>query len=126
MVPSLRKVFRNFVAVLNVLPLSDKNLRGSPSLAANLFKHHENVSVDKLQARSMWMAQVTRQVKTQIHALEVLVEGPCNGEGGGPLNGAPSNLLKVVHLRTIVLVSPLPLTIQYWVCTSVRVSFTPL
>lgn len=49
MVPFLRMVLRNFAAALNVLPLSDKNLRGSPRLAANLFKHRRNVSVDKSQ-----------------------------------------------------------------------------
>lgn len=152
MVPSLRMELRNFAAALNVLPLSDKNLRGSPRLAVNLFKHRRNVSVDKSQTMSRWIPRVTRQVKTQIHALDdVLVKGPFltergpakstpvyvnagfsltlksgSGGGGGPWNGAPSYLLQVVHPRMIVFVRLLPLMIQYLLRTSVRVSFTPL
>lgn len=64
----------NFAVAMNVFPLSDRNFRGRPLVAANRLRHLMNVSVDKSVVMSRCTARVTRQVKRQIHALLVLVD----------------------------------------------------
>ena len=145
-VSSLKTALRNFTAALNIFPLSDRNLRDRPCLAANHFRHCMNVMVDRLDMMSKWMAQVNKQ----IHALLLSLDDPFRtGDLRNPCpyrwklwfpsswilaevvivdqsNGAPSCFLQVVHLCIIAQIRPQPLMTQYLRWTSVRVSFTPL
>ena len=134
-VSSLKTTLRNFTVALNIFPLSDRNLRDRPCLAAN-----------HLDTMSKWTAQVNKQ----IHALLLPLDNPFRTNRGpaksmyrwklwfpsswilaevvmvDQLNRAPSCFLQVEHLCIIAQISPQPLTTQYLRWTSVRVSFTPL
>jgi len=123
-------------AALNVLPLSDTILTGSPLRDANLFKLRMKVVVEMSETKSRCTARITQHVYKQIHTLlevpsgcltysglakstPVWVNGGASSRRNGGKGGGesvryefPSNPRHTVHFLRILLMTLLPFRIQ--------------
>ena len=66
----------SLAAALNVFPLSEMNLLGSPLLAVNRLRLHKNAEVVMSMTMSRWIARTTQRVYRQIQTLQEFVTSP--------------------------------------------------